>query len=218
MLGTAALVSGLAHGLLMSGFAHHATRHLPRAGTTAHASERRLLVPLQPKAGVSAAEDRRGLPFCKGGQKHFIGQSRRPPHRARETSMLARDGSTITPTAAATALVLALVLAFAPMGDAKAVEAALNIPAVGTSELHALSDAPTEYDAFWISWPIWLIIWQSSMVIIWQDVQPPIELWLSMMIFWVVLVDPKLPSMDQIFWFYLIGIFYVCYSAIQQHD
>ena len=104
------------------------------------------------------------------------------------------------------------------MGDAKAVEAALNIPAVGTSELHALSDAPTEYDAFWISWPIWLIIWQSSMVIIWQDVQPPIELWLSMMIFWVVLVDPKLPSMDQIFWFYLIGIFYVCYSAIQQHD
>ena len=209
MLGTAALVSGLAHGLLVSGFAHHARRHLPRAGTTAHASERRLLVPLQPKAGVSAAEDRRGLPFCKGGQKHFIGQSRRPPHRARETSMLARDGSTITPTAAATALVLALVLAFAPMGDAKAVEAALNIPAVGTSELHALSDAPTEYDAFWIIWLIWLI---------WQNVQPPIELWLSMMIFWVVLVDPKLPSMDQIFWFYMILIFYLCYSEMQQHD
>ena len=121
--------------------------------------------------------------------------------------MLARDGSTITPTAAATALVLALVLAFAPMGDAKAVEAALNIPAVGTSELHALSDAPTEYDAFWIIWGIW------------KDVQPPpIELWLSMMIFWVVLVDPKLPSIDQMFWFYMIFIFYVCYSQMQQHD
>ena len=214
MLGTAALVSGLAHGLLMSGFAHHATRHLPRAGTTAHASERRLLVPLQPKAGVSAAEDRRGLPFCKGGQKHFIGQSRRPPHRARETSMLARDGSTTTPTAAATALVLALVLAFAPMGDAKAVEAALNIPAVGSSELHALSDAPTEYDAFWIIW----LIWVQSIWVIWQNVQPPIELWLSMMIFWVVLVDPKLPSVDQIFWFYMILIFYLCYSEMQQQD
>ena len=215
MLGTAALVSGLAHGLLVSGFAHHATRHLPRVDTTAHALERRLLVPLQPEAGVSVAEDRRaGLPFCKGGQKHFIGQSRRPPHRARETSMLARDGSTITPTAAATALVLALVLAFAPMGDAKAVEAALNIPAVGTSELHALSDAPTEYDAFWIIWGIWLIF-----VDIWKDVQPPpIELWLSMMIFWVVLVDPKLPSIDQMFWFYMIFIFYVCYSQMQQHD
>ena len=214
MLGTAALVSGLAHGLLMSGFAHHATRHLPRAGTTAHASERRLLVPLQPKAGVSAAEDRRGFPFCKGGQKHFIGQSRRAPHRARETSMLARDGSTTTPTAAATALVLALVLAFAPMGDAKAVEAALNIPAVGSSELHALSDAPTEYDAFWIIW----LIWVQSIWVIWQNVQPPIELWLSMMIFWVVLVDPKLPSVDQIFWFYMILIFYLCYSEMQQHD
>ena len=214
MLGTAALVSGLAHGMLVSGSAHHATRHLPRADTTAHASERRLLVPLQPKAGVSAAEDRRGLPFCKGGQKHFIGQSRLPPHRARETSMLARDGSTITPTAAATALVLALVLAFAPMGDAKAVEAALNIPAVGSSELHALSDAPTEYDAFWIIW----LIWVQSIWVIWQNVQPPIELWLSMMIFWVVLVDPKLPSMDQIFWFYMILIFYLCYSEMQQHD
>ena len=201
-------------GLLVCGFAHHATRHLPRAGTTAHASERRLLVPLQPKAGVSAAEDRRGLPFCKGGQKHFIGQSRRPPHRARETSMLARDGSTITPTAAATALVLALVLAFAPMGDAKAVEAALNIPAVGSSELHALSDAPTEYDAFWIIW----LIWVQSIWVIWQNVQPPIELWLSMMIFWVVLVDPKLPSVDQIFWFYMILIFYLCYSEMQQQD
>jgi len=188
--GRAALVSGLAHGMLVSGSAHHATRHLPRADTTAHASERLLLVPLQPKAGVSAAEDRCGFPFCKGGQKHFIGQSRRPPHRARETSMLARDGSTITPTAAATALVLALVLAFAPMGDAKAVEAALNIPAVGSSELHALSDAPTEYDAFWIIW----LIWVQSIWAIWQNVQPPIELWLSMMIFWVVLVDPKLPS------------------------
>ena len=66
--------------------------------------------------------------------------------------MLARDGSTITPTAAATALVLALVVAFAPMGDAKAVEAALNIPAVGTSQLHALSDAPTNDSNFW---PIW---------------------------------------------------------------
>jgi hypothetical protein len=127
--------------------------------------------------------------------------------------MLARDGSTITPTAAATALVLALVLAFAPMGDAKAVEAALNIPAVGSSELHALSDAPTEYDAFWLIWLIWLIIVDN-----WKRVQPPIELWLSMMIFWVVLVDPKLPSMNQIFWFYMIGIFYVCYSQMQQHD
>ena len=214
MLGTAALVSGLAHGLLVSGFAHHATRHLPRVDTTAHALERRLLVPLQPKAGVSVAEAHRGLPFCKSGQKQFIGQSRLPPHRARETSMLARDGSTITPTAAATALVLALVLAFAPMGDAKAVEAALNIPAVGTSELHVLSDAPTEYDAFWIIWGIWLIF-----VDIWKDVQPPpIELWLSMMIFWVVLVDPKLPSIDQMFWFYMIFIFYVCYSQMQQHD
>ena len=217
MLGTAALVSGLAHGLLVSGFAHHATRHLPRADTTAHALERRLLVPLQPEAGVSVAEDRRaGLPFCEGGQKQFIGQSRRPPHRARETSMLARDGSTTTSTATATALVLALVVAFAPMGDAKAVEAALNIPAVGTSQLHALSDAPTNDSNFWLIWfsLIWLIIWQNS--------QLPIEfwlpVWLSMMICWVVLVDPKLPSVDQIFWFYMIGIFYACYLGMQQHD
>jgi len=71
-------------------------------------------VPLRPAMG-------KGLLRADTTLVLSLGQNRRPPHSARGASMLAHDGSsTSTPTATATALALVVMLACAPMGDAKA--------------------------------------------------------------------------------------------------
>ena len=103
-------------------------------------------VPLRPAMG-------KGLLRADTTLVRSLGRSRWPPHSAREASMLAHDGSTSAPTATATALDLAIVLAFAPMGDAKAAAGdcygvrynglCFGVGSIEVSKEHISSSAPT---------------------------------------------------------------------------